>query len=211
MLPRAQQVVVHNGVDPAAAGVRDGSTALIAGAFLAALAYATFRYNVFKGVPWTDWPAYTLNKALAFASLILIALTVIRISRGLRTSKIMLAAGALALCHSLLSFALLNPLYYPKLYEAGKLTAIAGLAMTLGAAATVALEVGARRSQGWRPSQRAAALALIAFAVGLHAALPSLSGWIAPETWPGFMPPITLLSFLCGSIAVWACMRRFPG
>jgi hypothetical protein len=182
---------------------------LVAVVFLAALGYATLRYNVFKGVPWADWPSYTLNKALAFTSLILVAAAVFRMRRpGLRTSAIMIAAGVLGLAHSLLSFALLTPLYYAKLFEAGKLTFAGGLSMTIGVAAAVVMDLGARRSALWTPGQRRTALALLAFAVGVHAALPNFAAWLTPNGWPGGMPPITLLSFLCGVAALTVRARR---
>lgn len=189
---------------------RDRSWTVVAAISGGTLAYATLRYNVFKGVPWADWPGYTLNKALAFSALILIALAVVRIGAGRRTAIVMASAGALALAHSLLSFALLNPLYFPKFYLDGKLTFAAGLSLAIGVAATAAMDVGARRSATWPANLRHAAIALIAFATGIHAAIPGFAGWIAPATWPGSLPPITLLSFLCGSAAaiVWARYAR---
>ena len=36
--------------------------------------YATLRYNVFKRVPWSDWPHYVGNKILALSALILVSL-----------------------------------------------------------------------------------------------------------------------------------------
>lgn len=188
-------------------GLVDLDHLLSAGALGAALAYATLRYNVFKGVPWQDWPAYTLNKALAVASLLLIAIAVWRLVRGRAgTSTVLGWAGALAFTHSLLSYALFTPLYFPRLFEAGRLTFSAGLAITLGVGAMVAMELGARRSGPWSPNLRHAALALIAFASGVHAALPALATWIDPTTWPGGLPPLTLISFLAGTAAlvIWA-------
>lgn len=190
---------------------RDRSWAVVAVAILGTLAYATLRYNVFKGVPWADWPAYTLNKALAFSALVLIALAVVRLGAGRRTSIVMASAGALAFTHSLLSFALLNPLYFPRLYLDGRLTFAAGLSLAIGVAATAAMDVGARRSTTWPANRRHAAIALIALAVGLHAALPAFASWIAPSTWPGWLPPITLLSFLCGCAALIIWVRHSRG
>jgi hypothetical protein len=190
------------------ARARDRSALLISGAFFGALTYATLRYNVFKGEPWADWPSYTLNKAFAFASLILIAVSVIRMGRRLRTSPIVLSASVLGVAHSLLSLALLSPLYYAKFYENGKLTALAGLGVTLGAAAFAAMNAGIRRSEDWGPSRCKAALAAVALAAGLHAALPAFASWAAPETWPGRMPPISLLSFLLGGVAIGYCARN---
>lgn len=191
---------------------RDRSWGWIGGIGGGAIGYATLRYNVFKGVPWTDWPAYTLNKALAFAALGLIALAVFRIAARRPTGTILAVGGALGLAHSLLSFALLDPAYYPRFYAGGKLTFLAGLSLTLGAAATVAMDLGARKCGGWRPGRRQAALAAIAFGVGLHAALPAVTTWIAPATWPGGLPPITLLSFAIGTVAAigWAATARRP-
>ena len=177
-----------------------------AGTLGAVLAYATLRYNVFKGVPWPDWPSYTLNKALAVASLLLIAAAVWRLARrGAGTGTLLGWAGGLAFTHSLLSFALFTPLYFPRLFDAGKLTFSAGLAITLGVGAMAAMELGARRSGPWSPGLRHAALALIAFVSGIHAALPALTTWVDPATWPGGLPPLTLISFLTGTIAliVW--------
>lgn len=177
--------------------------------FAAALGYATLRYNVFKGVPWADWPAYTVNKALAVASLLMIAATVIRLRRpGKPTSVLMATAGALALAHSLLSFALLNPLYYARLFDAGKLTLAAGLSLTLGAAVMAVMELGARRSHRWSLPTQHAALALVACAAGVHAALPAIATWFDPATWPGGLPPLTLISFVAGVIAAAAWRLR---
>jgi hypothetical protein len=186
---------------------RDGSWLWITGIGGGSFAYATLRYNVFKGVPWTDWPAYTLNKALAFAALALIALAMFRLAARRSTGTILAAGGAFGLVHSLLSFALLDPVYYPRLYDSGKLTFLAGLSLTLGAAAAAAMDIGARKSGSWRPNQRHAALAAIAFGIGLHAALPAFSTWIVPATWPGSLPPITLLSFAVGTLAAAGWIR----
>lgn len=184
---------------------------LIAALFLAATGYATLRYNVFKGVPWVDWPAYTLNKALAVASLLMIVATVFRWRQANRpTSLLMATAGALALTHSLLSFALLNPGYYARLFDAGKLTFTAGLSLTLGAAVMAVMELGARRSSQWTFPLRHGALALVALAAGVHAALPAIATWFDPSTWPGGMPPLTLISFASGLFGIAAWGLRTP-
>jgi len=178
---------------------------LSCGLFAAALVYATMRYNVFKGVPWPDWPAYTFNKALAVASLLIIVIAVLRLaSRRGRTQVLLASAGLLALAHSLLSFALFNPTYFPRLFESGKLTFAGGLSMTLGAIVMAVMELGARRGGAWRPSVRRPALAFGAFVGGVHAALPAAATWIDVAGWPGGLPPITLISFLAGTVALVA-------
>ncbi len=181
---------------------------IVGGSLALALGYATVRYNVFKHVPWADWPHYVVNKALALAGLILIALSVLRLARrGGTIRRLMAWAGGFTSAHVLLSLALLRPEYFDKLFVDGKLTAAAGWSMLLGAAAWAATEVGARRAHQWRPAVRGELLALIALVSGLHAALPSIGGWFAPATWPGGLPPITLISFAIGLIA-WLAIRR---
>ena len=176
---------------------------LVTGVAAASLGYATLRYNVFKNVPWADWPSYTLNKAIAVAALLLVVLSVARIGlRGRSTGTLMLWAGALALTHSLLSFALLNLSYYPRLFVGTKLTFLAGLSIMLGAALMTVMEIGARRSSRWTRPVQHAALAVTAFAIGLHAALPAVSTWLDTATWPGGLPPLTLISFISGSAAL---------
>jgi hypothetical protein len=181
------------------------------GLFAAALAYATIRYNVFKGVPWPDWPAYTFNKALAVASLLIIVAAVVRLARRSgRTHLLLASAGLFALAHSLLSFALFNPTYFPRLFESGKLTFAGGLSVTLGAIVMAVMELGARRGGTWQPSLRRQVLALAAFAGGVHAALPAVSTWIDVAGWPGGLPPITLISFLAGTAALVALWPSRP-
>ncbi len=173
--------------------------------------YATLRYNVLKGVPWSDWPSYTLNKAFAVGSLLAIVAAVIRLARrGNGSTTLLVWGGVLALAHSLLTFALLDPIYYPRLFHEGKLTAAASVSLTLGALLIAVMELGARRAANWSPRIRQASLALIAFGTGIHAALPATSTWLNPAAWPGGLPPLTLISFVAGgvSLLVWWLSRR---
>jgi hypothetical protein len=168
--------------------------------------YATARYNVFKGVPWKDWPAYTLNKALALSALLLLVLAAVRKARA-SDGRILAMASALGFVHVLLSLVLLSPDYYEKLFASGRLTAAAGLSMTLGAAAAVAMAVGKGRRTDPDAAGGLSSLAILAFVVGLHAALQGFPGWFTPSAWPGAMPPITLISFVLGVAAVASVVR----
>lgn len=186
-----------------------GEWRLTAGLFAAALGYATLRYNVFKGVPWSDWPAYVVNKGLAVASLLIMAAAVWRWRLGRGPARVLIAAaGVLALAHSLLSFALLDPAYYERLFTAGKLTPTAGLSITLGVLAMAAMDLGARRGEHWPRRVRVRSLALVALGSGLHAALPAIAGWLEPAKWPGGLPPLTLISFVAGLVALAAGFRH---
>lgn len=184
--------------------------AVAAGLLGLALLYATLRYNVFKHVPWSDWPGYTTNKALAVGSLLLLAAAVLRLARRQPSGILLLWSGGLALSHSLLSFALLSPLYFPKLFYEGKLTAAAGLSLLLGALLMAVMEIGARLGSEWPPAWRQGSLALVAFGTGLHASVTAFPSWVETGTWPGGLPPLTLISFVTGTVAliIWLRSRR---
>jgi hypothetical protein len=178
--------------------------------FATALAYATARYNVFKGVRWSEWPTYTLNKGLGLASLALIVLTIFRLG-GRRTTSVaplMSVAAGLALAHILLSLALLNPAYYAKFFDGAKLTGLASVAIAFGVLSAVLMQRGQRHSHDWSAGRRYTVLAMIALCASLHAAFPGFMGWFDPASWPGGLPPITLLSFLLGAIAIMLRLLR---
>jgi hypothetical protein len=175
---------------------------------LGSTVYATARYNIFKGVPWNDWPAYTLNKASALASILLIVLGVIRICapHGRSNDGTLSMASLFAGVHVLLSLTLLVPAYYESFFVQGKLTAAAGVSMTLGAVAAGLMLLG-KRTHDQDAERGARNLALLALVVGLHALLQGFAGWFTPALWPGAMPPITLISFLLGLAAVAIAFR----
>lgn len=174
-------------------------------ALLGSVVYATARYNIFKGVPWSDWPAYTLNKAFGLAALLLLVLSVI--GKGSAEVRPMRMAGAFVSIHVLLSLTLFSPAYYANFFLQGKLTAAAGLSMLLGAAAAAAMASGKGPRVAPTVDRGSWNLALVAFAGGAHAMLQGFAGWFAPSTWPGMMPPITLISFLLGLAAVAVVSR----
>jgi hypothetical protein len=179
--------------------------------FLGSVVYATARYNVLKGVPWADWPTYTLNKAFALSSLLLLVLAVVRPRSARADASALSGAGVCAAIHVTLSLILLSPVYFEKLFVHDRLTGAAGLSMALGAAVAAVMTVGKRAPAVPEPGGRSRMLAVLAFAIGLHAALQGFAGWWTPSTWPGFLPPITLLSFLLGSVALAvACRFRRP-
>jgi hypothetical protein len=185
---------------------RDG---LIVGASLAlAGVYATLRYNVFKGVPWSDWPHYIVNKVFAVASLLLFAAAVYRLVNGGREPirRLMSTASGLAIAHTLISVGMFTPTYYEKFFAAGKLTAAAGASLTLAAIAVALLQWGKGRPGSAQPERAALLIAAIAFLSGVHAALPAVGTWLTPSQWPGRMPPLTLISFSVGLATLLAAV-----
>ncbi len=194
----------------------------LAGLFLAYLAYAVVRYNVFKGVPWAHIPVYVVNKAVSLLAITLLAVAVAgrRLVRGsqAKTSELRRWCGlvglALAGLHVLMSQAILTPEYYGKLFGGDRsLTLAAELAILSGALALVVLVSYAWRtmaSSGASPqgdrttSDRRLGWTVVTLSA-LHCAALGAGGWWPPSSWPGTLPPITLIAV---SIAVVAAAFR---
>ncbi len=177
---------------------------------LACIAYATIRYNGFKGVAWSEWPVYTLNKSLALASLLLMMIYVIQRQRGVaRASRaILIPAWLLMLAHVGLSVFLLSPAYYGKYFIGAKLTWQAGWSMLLGVLATVFFHRNVRFCELTENARLVRITGLIGCASGVHAGLLGYPGWFTPQHWPGYMVPITLISFVAGAIALIVSFRK---
>jgi hypothetical protein len=71
-------------------------------------------------------------------------------------------------------------------------------------AAAVSLPATSRPGRAHRSRLRG--LGLIAFAAGCHAALFGHSSWFTPAAWPGYLLPITLVSFAAGLVGIGAAM-----
>lgn len=185
-------------------------TRIVWGLVALSTAYATLRYNVFKGEPWSDWPVLILNKAVALAALLLIVSWILRARRdpdGTR-STLLAAAGSLALVHAGLSLAVLSPAYFPSFFQTGRLTGPSGLSLLVGVVIATALLVTPRHeATGVRRLHR---LGIVGLMAGIHALLNGYASWLAPATWPGSMPPITLISAAAGAVAIAAAWGTPP-
>lgn len=175
-------------------------------------AYATVRYNVFKGVAWAEWPHYIGNKIIAVAALILFAVAVLRLVARRRRpiARVMAVASAFALTHTLVSLGLFRPVYYDKYFAGDGISLTGGISVLLGGGAMALLHWGKGRKGSSAPATAALPLGIIAFVTGLHAAAPSVPGWLDVQSWPGSLPPITLISFAIGSVALVLALTYRP-
>ncbi len=201
---------VEEVASPVAPGLRRDA-AIIAIAVALAGVYATLRYNVFKGVPWGDWPHFVGNKILAVAALILIVQSIWRLaSRRVRPiRRLMATAGLLAMVHSLLSLGLLDPVYFEKFYGGRGFSLTGGLSLLLGSFATALLLRGHGARGTSAPVPASLLLGSTAALTTFHLALPATSSWLQPAAWPGGMPPLTLLSFAIGAAGVALAFRTW--
>ncbi len=202
----------------------DTQNLCIAIVMVASVGYATVRYHVCKGVPWADWPMWTLNKAFAVGSLaLLLAAAIYRRSNSkVYCGKLFSASVTTAGLHILLSLVLLNPDYYAKFFSGdGKLTAWAAWSMLFGALPAMIM---VRRTHG--PTQKPSlkkvhnhvdsrqmwSVVLVANLVTIHTFSQGWSGWFDWSQWPGRLPPLTLISFIFGistvMIAAWPTRNK---
>jgi DMSO/TMAO reductase YedYZ heme-binding membrane subunit len=201
----------------------------LTGAFGFSLAYAIVRYNVFKGVGWEHLPLYIVNKAVSLSAVILLAASYllgkwIRVfdddpMKRLVLAKFLGLSGfSLAALHVVMSMMLLTPDYYAKFFGEGKMNLTGELTMLFGALSLMFLASPAvsslprmRQDLGqrwWRRSQRLGYLALTLNSG--HLFVMGYKGWIDTSTWPGGMPPITMIAFVIGILPMiaWLTTRR---
>ncbi|HWI41545.1 MAG TPA: hypothetical protein VNX25_08660 [Verrucomicrobiae bacterium] len=161
--------------------------------------YAFFRYMVFGEVGLPQVPAYLLNKVVALASAASLAVACVWRYRGNEAAqKFWFRSTAnLAFVHVLLTLSLLSPVYYPKFFMTGRLTAAGELSILAGVLTALGYFRFHHHSQ-----RRWVTAALLPAALGLHLAAMGGAGWIAPAAWQGGLPPISLLAFCCAAISL---------
>lgn len=192
-----------------------GRTALSIAVFLIITAYSIVRYHILKGVPWSNFPVFILNKSISLSAVVFIAFSyligvVVRanpkaLQHWLKNRKFFGLLGfSFAAIHSIMSLAILNASYFPsKFDESGKLNLVGELSFLFGALSVFIFSIVAISSlpqfkdvldeEKWKTIQRLGYLAL--FTTLLHVLVMGLNGWMKPQDWPGGLLPISLIAF----------------
>ncbi len=179
-------------------------------ALAATLLYVTLRYPVFKGVPWTDYPAYVVNKALAWTAVWLFLAAALagrrgRAHPGPSPATYLHQAFGLVVAHVILSLALMGETYYASMFAGAKLTLTASFSVLAGSLATVA---AVRVVQGGAEGRRAHGLLVLLCALTTaHLGAKGGAKWFDVAGWPGGLPPVTLLSSLVSLSAGLVALR----
>lgn len=170
---------------------------------LAAFGYSIVRYHLFKGVSVEHFPLYITNKALSLAGLLLLGASRI-VHEKERRKAIGVASLVTIALHAVISLQILTPRYFGKMHladgtltwngEAGMLAGVAGLILLIWLDRASRATPLAAQSSG-RSLVKGLCRAVLVM-TALHVAFIGFAGWFATETWPGHLPPITLLSFL---------------
>ena len=179
--------------------------------FFAAMIYAVMRYNVFGDVAWANIPVYVTNKALSWAGLALFGLSVVSRDKAERRGYGTLAVGAI-LAHVVMSVLVLNPAYFAKFFsESGRMNGVGEASMlagVLGCVILAGLFTANFQAREAGPSLRAGWGRAVLWFSAAHVLIMGFSGWLAPSGWPGYLPPITLWSFVMALYFLLARGRR---
>ena len=189
--------------------------------------YAILRYHIFKGVEWSHFPLFIMNKILAFSGFILLvaslALEPVYRKQGtawLTTRKFLGRTGmVLIIIHILVSFLLFRPEVYDKFFAAdGNLNTLAEWSMLMGSLGIAAYLImhntfsKPEEGNGFQKLVMSPAFGITAMTLSaLHVAIMGFEGWLTPREWHGGMPSISLVSvsvFVIGLIVFAAGQKK---
>lgn len=177
--------------------------------------YAILRYHIVGSVPWKDLPFFIFNKGVALSSFILLVFNFslgplnnlgIKVPVSWLNSRRALGMTGflLVLIHSLMSFMIFKKDVFGKFFEeSGSLTLMAGLSMLGGVLAFVVLwaynlsfQTHLREDKPFIKFITSRNFLLFAMLLSaVHLFFMGYSGWMKPSSWPGGLPPISLIGF----------------
>jgi hypothetical protein len=169
------------------------------------MVYAIVRYVVFGGSATAQIPLFIANKAIAVAGLVMIGWA--SLARGPRRKSYGTTGFLLTLLHVLITLLILNPLYFGKLFSKNGFlegrAEVSLLAGALGMLLLYVLSTTPSRDEDTRSLIPRAGRVVLALSA-LHVLAIGYPAWGTPAAWPGWLPPITMLSFI---LAVVFLMR----
>ena len=107
-----------------------------------ALLYSIVRYNIFKNVPWSDFPVFIFNKSVALTIVFLMFYYRTSISRkNMAVESVWSLMYVLVFTHMILSLSILGPSYFSKFYMDGHLNLTGSLSILTGVIAFLGFSV----------------------------------------------------------------------
>lgn len=171
--------------------------------FIPLYCYAFIRYHIGKDVPFEEW-LFILNKAIAWTAITCIGLSVLKpkslasIQTDRRTTG--MTGFSLAIVHVIFVLLLFNKFRFEKLYSGDEINFQGWLAISIGLISLLIFSFPFFAAIRKYPnSHKVFRLGKIGFMLVLfHPLVIGIGGWLSPESWPFYMPPITLLAVLIG-------------
>ena len=176
-----------------------------------ALLYSIVRYNIFKNVPWSDFPVFIFNKSIALTIIFLMFYYRTSISRkNLAVEPVWSFMYVLVFTHMILSLSILEPSYFSKFYMDGHLNLTGSLSILTGVIAfmgfsvmgflklLIKIKVDFTIDKWFLSGLKFTNI----FFVMAHVFIMGIKGWISPSEWPGYLLPISLVAFIVCLISV---------
>ena len=180
----------------------NNSNIIIALTFITSTVYAIIRYNVFHEVPWSDLPLYVLNKSISLSAVVLFAISRLIKSSSETNSKRTIKDFAVifAIIHVVVSITILSPNYFGKFYFDSNFSWIGSFTLFSGILAFLLMFLFSskfflRKVLNNKSNMRKIVFLFILLSA-VHVFVMGFNGWLLPNSWPGGLPPISLLSFL---------------
>lgn len=173
--------------------------------FIVLYGYAFLRYHIGKDIPMNDW-YFILNKSFAWMGFTLIALSILKESTlsklNLTRRFLGLNGFGFAVIHACSIYFLFNQVHFPKFYTENQLNLIGWFALSIGFLSILIFSIPFIGAMKQLPnSSQVFRLGKIGMVISLaHPFIIGFSGWISPNEWPLFLPPITLLAVMSGVI-----------
>lgn len=195
---------------------KNSAAVIIALSCIFSIGYAILRYHIAGPVPWKDLPFYTLNKGIALSAFILLTFNFsfgplnnlgVNVPTGMLNARKALGMTGflLVLIHALISFMLFKPSVYANFFlQNNSLSLFAGLSMLGGIIAFVILwgynlsfQTHLREDKIFIQfiTSRNFLLTAMLFSL-IHLFFMGFKGWLAPSSWHGGLPPISLIGFV---------------
>lgn len=195
---------------------KNSAAVIIALSCIFSIGYAILRYHIAGPVPWKDLPFYTLNKGIALSAFILLTFNFsfgplnnlgVNVPTGMLNARKALGMTGflLVLIHALISFMLFKPSVYANFFlQNNTLSLFAGLSMLGGIIAFVILwgynlsfQTHLREDKIFIQfiTSRNFLLTAMLFSL-IHLFFMGFKGWLAPSSWHGGLPPISLIGFV---------------
>lgn len=195
---------------------------------LLCLVYAITRYNIFGQVAWSHVPLFILNKSLSMASTVIFLLaTFSKYAKegGRLKHQTIIYKGFVSIAylfvflHVLISVILIGPIYYPKFFSSdgfysfsSELALLSGVMgfyfftiLVLSKSPNIKKIIFVT-THPW--VYKTSFICVVVMLFMIHCLLIGASSWASPNTWPGFIPPISLLSFIVLAVTLFRLIRN---
>jgi hypothetical protein len=181
------------------------------------LFYAIIRYNLLSDVPWADLPVFVLNKAIALTMVFLFLIVQLELAPVTKLkNRLWLIILTFGILHASLSFVLLGPEYYGKFYALSRLNWIGSFSILFGAIAFSGmafsgLMIMSRSINDSFSFEKITTYRLNIFThlfISAHIFIMGFRGWLAPQKWPGYLVPISLIGFVFSIFATVMFIKK---